>query len=81
MSSPLLFVIACLIWGSTFFAITLQLGDVAPAVSVVYRFSLAAAALFAWCAVRGDKLLLPWRAQRWLMLQGAATVTAPAASG
>ena len=73
MSSPLLFVIACLIWGSTFFAITLQLGDVAPAVSVVYRFGLAAATLFAWCAVRGDKLLLPWRAQRWLMLQGAAT--------
>lgn len=73
MSSPLLFVIACLIWGSTFFAITLQLGDVAPAVSVAYRFGLAAAALFAWCAARGDKLMLPWRAQRWLMLQGAAT--------
>ena len=73
MSSPLLFVIACLIWGSTFFAITLQLGDVAPAVSVAYRFGLSAAALFAWCAVRGDKLMLPWRAQRWLMLQGGAT--------
>ena len=73
MSSPLLFVIACLIWGSTFFAITLQLGDVAPAVSVAYRFGLSAAALFAWCAVRGDKLMLSWRAQRWLMLQGGAT--------
>ena len=73
MSSPLLFVIACLIWGSTFFAITLQLGDVAPAVSVAYRFGLSAAALFAWCAVRGDKLMLSWRTQRWLMLQGGAT--------
>lgn len=73
MSSPLLFIIACLIWGSTFFAITLQLGDVAPAVSVVYRFALASAVLFAWCGMRGDKLLLPWRAQRWMMLQGAAT--------
>jgi drug/metabolite transporter (DMT)-like permease len=73
MSSPLLFIIACLIWGSTFFAITLQLGEVAPAVSVVYRFALASAVLFAWCAVRGDRLLLPWRAQRWMMLQGAAT--------
>jgi drug/metabolite transporter (DMT)-like permease len=73
MSSPLLFVIACLIWGSTFFAITLQLGDVAPAVSVAYRFGLSAAALFAWCAMRGDKLMLSWRAQRWLMLQGGAT--------
>nr|WP_315259887.1 EamA family transporter [uncultured Duganella sp.] len=73
MSSPLLFIIACLIWGSTFFAITLQLGAVPPAVSVVYRFALASAVLFAWCAVRGDRLLLPWRAQRWMMLQGAAT--------
>lgn len=73
MSSPLLFVIACLIWGSTFFAITLQLGDVAPAVSVVYRFALASAVLFAWCAARGDRLLLPWRTQRWMFLQGCAT--------
>ncbi|MYM33875.1 EamA family transporter [Duganella sp. FT50W] len=73
MSSPLLFITACLIWGSTFFAITLQLGAVPPAVSVVYRFALASAVLFAWCAARGDRLLLPWRAQRWMMLQGAAT--------
>jgi drug/metabolite transporter (DMT)-like permease len=73
MSSPLLFIIACLIWGSTFFAITLQLGEVPPAVSVVYRFALASAVLFSWCAVRGHQLLLPWRAQRWLILQGCAT--------
>jgi drug/metabolite transporter (DMT)-like permease len=73
MSSPLLFIIACLIWGSTFFAITLQLGEVPPAVSVVYRFALASAVLFAWCTARGHKLLLPWRAQRWLILQGCAT--------
>ncbi|WP_343728559.1 EamA family transporter [Duganella sp.] len=76
MSSPLLFIIACLIWGSTFFAITLQLGEVPPAVSVVYRFALASAVLFAWCAVRGHRLLLPWRAQRWLILQGSATFAA-----
>jgi drug/metabolite transporter (DMT)-like permease len=62
-----------LIWGSTFFAITLQLGEVAPAVSVVYRFALASAVLFAWCAVRGDRLLMPWRTQRWMILQGCAT--------
>ena len=73
MSSPLLFAIAALIWGSTFFAITLQLGEVAPAVSVVYRFGLASATLFAWCLLRGDQLRLPWRAQRWVMLQGFFT--------
>lgn len=73
MSSPLLFITACLIWGSTFFAITLELGEVPPAVSVVYRFGLASAALFAWCKLRGDTLRLPWKTQRWMMIQGFAT--------
>ena len=70
MSSPLLFAIASLIWGSTYWAITLQLGEVAPEVSVVYRFGLASAALFAWCLARGDKLRLSWPAQRWVVVQG-----------
>lgn len=73
MSSPVLFIIAALIWGSTFWAITLQLGEVAPAVSVAYRFGLASAALFACCRWRGDRLRLPWRTQRWMMLQGLTT--------
>jgi drug/metabolite transporter (DMT)-like permease len=73
MSNRLLFTIASLIWGSTFWAITLQLGEVPPAVSVVYRFGLAAATLFAWCAARGESLRLPWRTQRWTMLQGFFT--------
>lgn len=73
MSSPILFLTACLIWGSTFFAITLQLGQVAPAVSVVYRFAIASAVLFAWCLARGDHLRLSWRTQRWLLLQGIAS--------
>ncbi len=70
MPSPLLFIIASLIWGSTFWAITLQLGEVAPAVSVVYRFGLASATLFLWCLLRGDRLHMPWSAQRWLIVQG-----------
>lgn len=73
MSSPLLFLIASLIWGSTFFAITLQLGDVAPAISVVYRFGLASIVLFVICLLRGDRLRLPWKSQYWMMLQGFAT--------
>lgn len=73
MPSPLLFLLASLIWGSTFWAITLQLGAVPPAVSVVYRFALAAATLFGFCLLRGDRLLLPWRTQRWLMVQGFLT--------
>jgi drug/metabolite transporter (DMT)-like permease len=73
MPSSVLFTIAALIWGSTFWAITLQLGDVPPAVSVVYRFGLASATLFGWCLLRGQGLLLPWRTQPWLILQGFLT--------
>ena len=70
MPSYLLFAIASLIWGSTFWAITLQFGEVSPEVSVVYRFGLASAVLFAWCIARGDRLRLPWTTQRWVMVQG-----------
>jgi drug/metabolite transporter (DMT)-like permease len=73
MPSYVLFTICSLIWGSTYWAITLQLGDIPPAVSVVYRFALASATLFALCRLRGDKLLLPWRTQRWTLLQGFLT--------
>lgn len=73
MPSYVLFTIASLIWGSTFWAITLQLGEVPPAVSVVYRFALASGALLAWCMLRGDRLWLPWRVQRWTLVQGFLT--------
>lgn len=75
MPSPILFIIASVIWGSTFWAITQQLGTVPPAVSVAYRFGLAALTLFAVCKARGDSLRLPWSLQRWLMLQGFASFT------
>ncbi|MFD2366931.1 DMT family transporter [Pseudoduganella sp. GCM10020061] len=73
MSSPILFTIASLIWGSTFWAITLQLGEVPPAVSVAYRFGLASGVLFIYCLLRQGTLRLPWGAQRWTMLQGFFT--------
>src|SRR5262245_13611208 len=49
-------VLCTLIWGTTFYAITLQLASVDPVVSVVYRFALSAALLFAWCKVTGEKI-------------------------
>ncbi len=73
MPSYVLFTIASLIWGSTFWAITSQLGEVAPAASVAYRFGLASMALFAWCLLRGESLALPWRVQKWTILQGLST--------
>jgi uncharacterized protein (TIGR04206 family) len=50
--------VCSLIWGTTWFAITLQLGTVPPVVSVVYRFALAAALLFGWLALTRQPMRL-----------------------
>jgi drug/metabolite transporter (DMT)-like permease len=44
--------ICTLAWGTTWFAITFQLGSVDPVVSLAYRFAIAAALLFVWCWLR-----------------------------
>ncbi|KPX23439.1 Permease of the drug/metabolite transporter superfamily [Pseudomonas amygdali pv. dendropanacis] len=43
-----LYLLTLLIWGTTWIALKLQLGDVAIPVSIVYRFALAALVLFAF---------------------------------
>lgn len=59
------------IWGTTWFAITLQLGTVDPIASVVWRFGLAAIVLFAGCLATGRRIRLT-RAQHLAALgQGA----------
>jgi drug/metabolite transporter (DMT)-like permease len=51
MKNMLLYLVTVLIWGSTWFAIEFQLGEVAIEVSLLYRFAIAAALmwLFCWC--------------------------------
>jgi drug/metabolite transporter (DMT)-like permease len=71
MSTLGLYLAAVLIWGSTWIAITFQLGKVPPEVSVAYRFGLASLILLAWCGVRGLRLAFPWREHLWIALQGA----------
>ena len=46
------FIIPCFIWGSTWFAIKFQLGQVDPLVSVAYRFFIAGMLLLAFCGIR-----------------------------
>lgn len=53
-------IVCALIWGTTWYGITLQFGTVAPLASIVYRFGLAALVLFAVCRV----LRLPLRLSR-----------------
>lgn len=49
-----LYALAVVIWGSTWLAMTFQLGVVAPEISLVYRYVLATVLLFVFC--------LLWRA-------------------
>ena len=64
-----LYFIVLLAWGSSWFAISFQLGDVAPQVSIVWRFLLASLMLFIWCFARGLKLSYSWREHaNWLLL-------------
>jgi drug/metabolite transporter (DMT)-like permease len=70
MKTLFFYVVTVLIWGSTWFAIKLQLGSVPSQVSVAYRFALAALMLFTWCWIRRLPLKFSFREHLWLMLQG-----------
>ncbi|MEE2024153.1 MULTISPECIES: DMT family transporter [Alkalimonas] len=59
MQTAMLYLLTVLIWGSTWFAIEFQLGDVAVEVSLVYRFGLAALLLWLWCLWRKLPMQMP----------------------
>ena len=71
MTNLQLFAACVAIWGSTWLAITFQLGPVAPEVSVFYRFMLASLLLFGWCLARGMPLRFTRREHLWIAFQGA----------
>jgi drug/metabolite transporter (DMT)-like permease len=58
-TTPRLFAVATVIWGTTWIAITFQLGRVPPEASVALRFSIASLLLFGWCRLRGYRLRFP----------------------
>ncbi len=70
MSVVQLFAACVAIWGSTWIAITFQLGTVAPEVSVLYRFVLASVLLFAWCRAKGMPLAFTASQHAGMALQG-----------
>jgi len=69
--TSLIYAIVVLIWGTTWFTIRFQLGVVAPEISLVYRFALAAACVFVFARLTGTPLRLSWRDHRLVALQGA----------
>ena len=70
MTNPILFGLAVVIWGSTWYAIEFQLGVVAVEVSLTYRYAMATALAFGWCLVRGQSLRFGWVAHRYFLLMG-----------
>jgi len=70
LSNLRLFVACVAIWGSTWLAITFQLGLVPPEASVAWRFALASAILFAYCRARRLPLAYSPRQHAWIALFG-----------
>lgn len=71
ISNAGLFAIPSAIWGSTWLAITFQLGSVAPELSVAYRFAIASAIVAGWCMAAGQPLAFPRRDHLWLVAMGS----------
>lgn len=71
MGTTFLYLATVLIWGTTWIAITYQLGPAAPTTSVAMRFGLASVILFLWCAVRRLPLRLTPRQHLRVAGQGA----------
>ena len=70
MPVPVIYAIVVLIWGTTWYAIKFQLGVVAPEISLVYRFGLAAICVFIFARIAGSPMRLSWRDHRFVALQG-----------
>lgn len=60
-----------LIWGSTWYAITFQLGPVAASWSVAWRMALSAVVLLGFCLFAGRRLRFSRRDHAGMALQGA----------
>lgn len=70
MSDFALYACAVLIWGSTWLAIKFQLGVVPPAVSVAWRFAVAALILMVYARLKRLPLRFDAPTHAWLALQG-----------
>jgi len=76
-AAPTLFLYACtiLIWGTTWLAITFQLGRVDPLVSVFYRFLAAALLSLALCGALRLRMRFRPGEHLWIALQGFLNFT------
>jgi len=54
-----LYAVTVFAWSTSWIALKLQLGVVAPQVALTWRFLLASLVMFGWAIVRGDRLRFP----------------------
>jgi len=76
MQIAFLYALVVLIWGSTWAAITFQLGPVAAEVSVAYRFAIAALLLFAFAGITRRDVRIPMHQYPLVIVQGALLFSA-----
>lgn len=67
-----LYATSVLVWGLSWIAMHYQVGEVAPAVSIVWRFAIAAPLMFALAFLRGERLWFPLYDHRYFLGLGAA---------
>ncbi len=70
MPTPALYLITVLIWGTSWYAMELQLGVVALELSVVYRYLIAAGFLLLFCLATGRRLRFGRVAHGYMAAQG-----------
>ncbi len=70
IQNSFLFIIPTLIWGSTWYAIKFQLGNVDPLMSVSYRFFLAGAILIIFCLLFKHTMRFSYKIHLLFVLQG-----------
>lgn len=66
-----LFAICVLIWSTTWYAITFQIGDLSPEAGVALRFAIAGLTVLGWRALAGDRLRFGPADHARFALQGA----------
>jgi drug/metabolite transporter (DMT)-like permease len=70
LSRSILYAVTVLIWGSTWYAIEMQLGVVNPVVSIAHRFALAGLVVLLGLVLSGRFRPIARRHQKFLFLQG-----------
>lgn len=70
MKNILLFITPVLIWGSTWYVIKFQVGNVDPMLSVAYRFGIAGVLMLIVCSLWKMKMSFTKKEHQFILLQG-----------